>query len=619
MLLGRDTRTPASPPALSALTSLAIASLVAGGLSAQTQLGTELLGEAQYDQFGSAVAISGDGARVAAASSGNDGGGAGAGTGHVRVYDRQQGTWSRLGGVDLDGVQAAEAFGASVALDGDGDRVVVGAPSAVPEPGKGPSVARGAFAVLAFDGTQWSPIGTRVLGTGTRDRLGVAVAISRDGRRVVAGGLTSNAFGFPGPGVARVYEEDATGQFVQLGGDLPGDGGDDRFGSTVAISGDGTHVAVASGQANIGDQRTGLVRVYDYDAARTPAWQQVGADFVGLRSERLGQSVSLSHDGTRLAVGVPGHSVSAGKVEVYARTGAGWQLLGAPVVGANQLERVGHAVALDSAGQRVCVGAVGGGNVSSNLNGRVGLYEFNGTAWTQVGTHVTGTTYAEQFGFAVGLSADGTRYIGGGIYASRGAVNQGRAVVYAADGVVLPVELTAFTATATDGRVDLRWRTATERGASHFAVERSGDGRAWSSIARVAAAGDADAPRDYGLRDDRPLAGVNYYRLRQVDRDGSAAVSETVVAYVGGGGDGVHAVSIYPNPARGSVTVTGAPAGAELSIRDLAGRLAGRPVRATSSDAAPPRFDVSTLPTGVYLLYVRGPGGTSVRRLLVGE
>ena len=87
----------------------------------------------------------------------------------------------------------------------------------------------------------------------------------------------------------------------------------------------------------------------------------------------------------------------------------------------------------------------------------------------------------------------------------------------------LPVELSAFTATAEGAAVRLVWATASEKNSARFEVERSTDGRTFAAIGAVAAAGSSTALRSYELLDATLPASTAtlYYRLKQVDQDGS--------------------------------------------------------------------------------------------------
>ena len=89
-----------------------------------SQLGADIDGEAAEDAFGSAVALSSDGSRVAIGAYLNDGNGTNAG--QVRIYDYNGSSWTQVG-VDIDGEAAEDRFGFSVALSRDGSRVANGA------------------------------------------------------------------------------------------------------------------------------------------------------------------------------------------------------------------------------------------------------------------------------------------------------------------------------------------------------------------------------------------------------------------------------------------------------------------------------------------------------------
>lgn len=91
----------------------------------------------------------------------------------------------------------------------------------------------------------------------------------------------------------------------------------------------------------------------------------------------------------------------------------------------------------------------------------------------------------------------------------------------------LPVELLSFTATKLNSSVQLVWKTATEQNAVDFIVERSADGRNWSSIAQLPAVGNSNSIQQYSYTDAAPLNGQNFYRLRQTDKDAKQHYSET--------------------------------------------------------------------------------------------
>ncbi len=92
----------------------------------------------------------------------------------------------------------------------------------------------------------------------------------------------------------------------------------------------------------------------------------------------------------------------------------------------------------------------------------------------------------------------------------------------------LPVELVYFKGNALDNAVMLSWETAAEENNSHFEVERSADARNFRTIAHVAGSGTISATRKYSVVDNEAASGKLYYRLRQVDVDGTNTVSSIV-------------------------------------------------------------------------------------------
>ena len=99
----------------------------------------------------------------------------------------------------------------------------------------------------------------------------------------------------------------------------------------------------------------------------------------------------------------------------------------------------------------------------------------------------------------------------------------------------------------------VQWRTASELNSSHFVVERSQDGSNFAPIGSVAASGTTQGLTEYGHVDRAPHTGPNYYRLRQVDLDGSTTFSYVVQASCHAGGNVLG--EPFPNPTSGNVAI----------------------------------------------------------------
>ena len=154
------------------------------------------------------------------------------------------------------------------------------------------------------------------------------------------------------------------------------------------------------------------------------SWNQLGTTITGENAGGgLGSSVSLSSDGTTLAIGAPGVSSSKGQVSVYKRNpdGISWST---PTVatGSNNSDRFGSSVSLSSDGTTLAIGAT---RVSS-FKGQVSVSKYNGTSWTSPTVVATGSNDYDSFGSSVSLSSDGTTLaIGGGT-----PYTSGKALVY---------------------------------------------------------------------------------------------------------------------------------------------------------------------------------------------
>ncbi len=140
---------------------------------------------------------------------------------------------------------------------------------------------------------------------------------------------------------------------------------------------------------------------------------------------------------------------------------------------------------------------------------------------------------------------------------------------------ILPIELTSFSATC-DGRSShVMWTTATEKNNDYFSLERSDDAINFTEIARIAGAGNSIEPLNYSYIDYGVYGGDNYYRLVQVDYDGTRTASEIIVTNCVEA-SGEPEVLAYPNPFNSDLTVELENFGdrpASIEVYDVLGRL----------------------------------------------
>jgi len=110
----------------------------------------------------------------------------------------------------------------------------------------------------------------------------------------------------------------------------------------------------------------------------------------------------------------------------------------------------------------------------------------------------------------------------------------------------LPAKWAEFTATAQGSSVLLKWATLSEFNTAYFMVERSNDGRQFVALGRVEAAGEATDKKFYQYTDANAVAGVNHYRIRLIDRDGTSTYSDIRTVQVRDD----NRMLVFPVPAR---------------------------------------------------------------------
>jgi hypothetical protein len=169
----------------------------------------------------------------------------------------------------------------------------------------------------------------------------------------------------------------------------------------------------------------------------------------------------------------------------------------------------------------------------------------------------------------------------------------------------LPVELASFNGAWNEksAAVDLTWVTVAERNNSHCIVERSSDQHDWVTVGTVRGRGTIFTNTRYNLSDPAASLGLNYYRLTQVDLDGTVSKLNTIAVMVGKVDGGVR---MYPNPTHHNLMVEAYGVQGEslaIVVTDVLGRTvltAKAPIPA--SGVVQHRLDMSSLAAGMYVV-----------------
>lgn len=178
--------------------------------------------------------------------------------------------------------------------------------------------------------------------------------------------------------------------------------------------------------------------------------------------------------------------------------------------------------------------------------------------------------------------------------------------------VVLPIELASFSAKAYGSNVHLEWTTASEKNNDFFEVQRSVDGKTFLPVVKVAGAINSNTPKNYKAIDENPIGGINYYRLKQTDLDGTSTYHKIISVEVLTGLN----LKLYPNPAQEFIILNiPKPENLNVEIFDLNGKKYKVSSKTQGNQLI---VNTSVLNKGVYILKTKnGDNDISTSKFLV--
>jgi len=189
--------------------------------------------------------------------------------------------------------------------------------------------------------------------------------------------------------------------------------------------------------------------------------------------------------------------------------------------------------------------------------------------------------------------------------------------------IFLPISLTSFSGDyqAASRTNELFWTTSSETNNDFFLVERSFDGITFSPIADIDGAGNTSSKTDYVYHDPIESSGVFYYRLKQVDFNGSFSYSNTI-SLNAKMDDSAFFGSVFPNPAKESFTLTTAARTQAnpivLSFYTNQGQLVKTVELAGSSNPSNYDIDTESMKSGVYVVRLEsGDQKTETRKIVI--
>ncbi|MES2836569.1 MAG: T9SS type A sorting domain-containing protein [Bacteroidota bacterium] len=288
---------------------------------------------------------------------------------------------------------------------------------------------------------------------------------------------------------------------------------------------------------------------------------------------------------------------------------------------------------LDNGGSDIGIGNANGGvwTVTPNTAGTATYTcTLNANNYT-IDAATTRTTVLKRVTSPVGSwTIDGT-YASGGLPAAPGtqisAVRSGMvgfsqfAIGKSISIIPLPVKLAELTATCNDDVITVKWSTSSEKAASTFTLEKSNNGREYTEVRVVKAAGTSNVEQYYSAVDSKPFEGTTYYRLKIIDQNGMIDYTKVIEA-VSPCVKGNETFYIFPNPARteAKVVFTAASAGvAIVKVKNAVGQEVILNKVETVVGENTCNLNLNGFATGVYMVSVTMNEETQTGKLVVNN
>ena len=180
------------------------------------------------------------------------------------------------------------------------------------------------------------------------------------------------------------------------------------------------------------------------------------------------------------------------------------------------------------------------------------------------------------------------------------------------DATVLPVKLKFFDVQKLKNSVLINWNTIQETNSDYFIVQYSTDGKNWIDIAKKTAAGFSNSSINYEVTDNAPQAGINFYKLKQVDKNGKTAFSPVKAVVFGESNE----VLITPNPAKDFVNIYFSNNNTKLtkiSVFNTNGLL----VKELTTNEQYHKMNTASLSKGMYFIKVQNGEKLTTQKLLI--
>jgi hypothetical protein len=388
------------------------------------------------DQMGVFLSLDSTGTRCIASVHAGDPSGI-SNAGYVLIFVRNTITnvWGIEATLSASDKAPSNIFGCSVAINELGDRCIIGAYNAS---STGANNSGKAY-IFSRSGTTWTQEAILTASDkATNDWFGYMVYISGDGARCIAGSPKATPSGVTNAGKAYIFSRSGTTWTQEAILTASDKVTYDWFGYSVSMDGTGTRCVVGSVYANPSSQ-SDAGKAYIFIRSGT-IWTQeaiLSASDKSPNGDRLGYSVDMSGDGTRIIVGAPYATPSgvtnAGKAYIFSRSGTTWTQ--EAILTASDkatLDYFSSSVSIDDTGRRCIVGAYAADAGGLNNAGSAYIFTRSGINWSQEAIVLNmGKVASDQFGAGVAIAGDGIRCsVGASAADIVGTNNVGKVYIY---------------------------------------------------------------------------------------------------------------------------------------------------------------------------------------------
>lgn len=371
------------------------------------QVGSDIDGKAERDDFGTSVSLNSDGSIVAIGTPSPD-------TdriGYVQVFQNVNETWQQIG-LDIIGETAQDGFGRSISLNSDGSIVAIGVPTHYSNSKYG--------LVRVYENTNgsWTQLGNDIIGPDSAF-FGLTVSLDSSGTTIAI---------IDAQVKVSVYKIN-NGTWEQIGQSISENSNNLR---SLAFSLDGSVFAFSTSASGENTEIKGFVSIYRNISNN---WIKIGDIIEGEDDESdFGASLSLNTDGSIVAIGGDTYNLSStGFVKIYENISDQWTQIGKTIRGEEVGDACGTSVSLSSDGSFVAVGA----GYNQNWTGHIRVFHNNDGKWRQIGNDINGESVSSLFGGSVSLSQDGLVVAGGAIWGDGTVPRSGQVGVYILDAVCI--------------------------------------------------------------------------------------------------------------------------------------------------------------------------------------